>query len=29
LPDAVGELTASWGERVEDLADNILQVESA
>lgn len=24
LPDAVGELTAAWGERVEELADNIL-----
>jgi hypothetical protein len=24
LPDAVGELIASWGERVEDLADYIL-----
>jgi hypothetical protein len=24
LADAVGELTASWGERVEELADNIL-----
>jgi delta 1-pyrroline-5-carboxylate dehydrogenase len=24
LADAVGELTASWGERVEELTDNIL-----
>ena len=26
LPDAVGELTASWGERAEELADYILGV---